>query len=289
MFQDDAAASVPARSANGINRRARLLSEVHSVASDGVVEFVAAGVILTITLSGPSRLALGTSVTNCMQFLPGCDKDAGIIPGAMGDLTRHGKRDVAAGSDAGNLDGKGLNGFLLDWHRSEPRGVVAKPRRQVLSEFFTSMLVLSAKFRYEPAVGVRNYLYFDSGDWVLSMIGPDEWSPGKRDSYVGTCILQRDMTWTIEPSDRLGEDNELSEAVGRFYDAFAELFDADSTIGEILPFYVGELPYYQRLYASALSRSIRATVTLGDQRSMRCRDWRAMLPALENAVLAHKA
>ena len=139
----------------------------------------------------------------------------------MGKLTPHRNRDVLASGEAVNLDGKGLNGFLLDWYRTEPRDVVVKPRRQVLSEFFTSMLVLSAKFKYEPAVGVHNFLYFRDGDWILSLIGPDEWSPSRMDCFVGRCILQRDMTWTIDPSEKLHEENELSEAVGRFYDAFA--------------------------------------------------------------------
>jgi hypothetical protein len=206
----------------------------------------------------------------------------------MGKLTPHRNRDVLASGEAVNLDGKGLNGFLLDWYRSEPRDVVVKPRRQVLSEFFTSMLVLSAKFKYEPAVGVHNFLYFRDGDWILSLIGPDEWSPSRMDCFVGRCILQRDMTWTIDPSEKLHEENELSEAVGRFYDAFAEMLDVDLTIEEVLPFYIGKLPYYQRLYANALSRSIRGTVTLGDQRSMKCRDWRTVLPSTEYAVLLHK-
>ena len=205
----------------------------------------------------------------------------------MGKLTPQRRRDVLASGDAVNLDGKGLNGFLLDWYRSEPRGVVAKPRRQVLSEFFTSMLVLSAEFKYEPAIGVRNHLYFRNGDWMLSLIGPDEWSPGRRNSYVGECILQRDMTWTIDPSESLRDENQLSQAVGRFYDAFARMLDVDSTIEEILPFYAEKLPYYQRLYANALSRSIRGTVTLGDQRSMKCRDWRSVRPSSEYTTLLH--
>ena len=66
------------------------------------------------------------------------------------------------------------------------------------------------------------------------------------------------------------------------------MLDVDMTIEEILPSYVGKLPYYQRLYASALSRSIRGSVTLGEQRSMACRDWRVVLPSTEYAVLLHK-
>jgi len=207
----------------------------------------------------------------------------------MGDLKRYRSRDFAIAPKAdGNPEGKGLNGFLLDWYQSEPRGVIAKPQRQVLAEFFTSMLVLSAKFKYKPAVGVANYLYWINGQWCLSLIAPHEWSDERRAGFAGTCVLQRDMTWTIAPSDLLAEDNPVSDAVGRFYDGFAETMDTNLTLEEILPFYVGSMPYYQRLYASALSRSIRGAMTLGDQTSIRCKDWRTLLPRLERVMLSHK-
>lgn len=186
-----------------------------------------------------------------------------------------------------NPEGKGLNGFLLDWYQSEPRGVVAKPQRQVLAEFFTSMLVLSATIKYKPAVGVQNHLYWVNGDWTLSLIAPDQWSAERRAGFVGTCVLQHDMTWTISPSDLLAEDNAVSNAVGQFYDAFVETLDSDLTLEEILPFYTSKLSYYPRLYASALSRSIRGTVTLGDQNARSCRDWQMLLPRLESLFLPH--
>ena len=205
----------------------------------------------------------------------------------MSQLKRYEARAVTLKTD-GNPEGKGLNGFLLDWYKSEPRGVVAKPQRQVLAEFFTSMLVLSAQFKYEPAVGVANYLYCMDGEWSLSLIAPHEWTDERRAGFVGTCVLHDDMTWTIEPSELLAEDNAVSDAVGRFYDAFAESLDTDMTIEEILPFYTGSMPYYQRLYASALSRSIRAAVTIGDQRNVSCRDWRMALPRIERVMLTRK-
>ncbi len=186
----------------------------------------------------------------------------------------------------GNPEGKGLNGFLLDWYQSEPRGVVAKPRHQVLAELFTSTLVLSAAFKFRPVVGVENYLYWINAEWSLSLVAPDEWSYERRASFAGTCVLQRDMTWTIAPSDLLAENNSVSDAMGRFYDAFAETLDTDLTLEEILPFYVARLPYYQRLYASALSRSLRAAVTLGDQASTSCRQWCMRLPKLNDGLLA---
>jgi len=184
---------------------------------------------------------------------------------------------IARNTD-GNPEGKGVNGIMLDWYQSEPRGVVAKPQRQVLAEFFTSMLVLSAAFRYRPAVGIANYLYWIKGEWSLSLIAPDEWSNERRAAFAGTCVLQRDMTWTIAPSNLVAENNPVSDAVGRFYDAFVETLDTDLALEEILPFYVGSFPYYQRLYANALSRSVRAAVILGDQDSTSCRQWFLLLP-----------
>ena len=197
-------------------------------------------------------------------------------------------RAVALKSD-GNPEGKGLNGFLLDWSESEPRGVVAKPRSQLLAEFFTSMLVLAAEFKYKPVVGVPNYLYWINGQWILSLVSPEEWSEERYTRCAGTCVLQPDRTWTIVPSDLLAGHNEVSDAVGRFYDAFAEILDTDRTLEEVLPFYVGKMPYYQRLNASALSRSIRGSVVLGDQESIRCRDWRMALPQLDRLFLSHNA
>ena len=207
----------------------------------------------------------------------------------MNDLEPRRKRatDVAPKA-AGNPEGKGLNGFMLDWYRSEPRGLVAKPQRQVLAEFFTSMLVLSAQFKYKPAVGVANYLYWMNGDWSLSLIAPDQWSEERQSGFAGTCVLQRDMTWTIEPSGELSAGSPVAEAIGRFYDAFAESLDTDLTLEEILPFYVGRMPYYQRLYASALSRSIRGAVILGDQTNIRARDWQLLLPRLERVMLLRR-
>jgi len=205
----------------------------------------------------------------------------------MGELThsKPGHSAIARKAD-GNPEGKGLNGFLLDWHQSEPRGIVAKPRRQILAEFFTSMLILSAQFKYKPAIGTVNHLYWINDEWSLSLIAPDQWSGERRAAYAGTCVLQRDMTWTIIPSEVLAENTPVSDAIGRFYDAFAEMLDTDLTLEEILPFYVGKLRYYQRLYASALSRSIRAAVILGDQTSTSCREWYVLLPQSKIGLLA---
>ena len=185
----------------------------------------------------------------------------------------------------GNPEGKGLSGFLLDWSQSTPIGVVAKPRRQLLAELFTSTLVLSASFKYRPVVGAVNSLYWIDGEWSLSLIAPDEWSAERRAGFAGTCVLQPDMTWTIAPSDQLAESNAVSDAIARFYDDFAAALDTDLPLETILPTYVRTLPYYQRLYASALSRSMHRSLALGDSTSVSCRDWQLLLPQVEQSVM----
>ncbi len=186
---------------------------------------------------------------------------------------------------AGNPEGKGANGLLLDWRRTEPRGVVAKPQRQVLAELFTSMLALSASFKYRPALGRPNYLYWIDGQWSLSLIGPEEWSEERRAGFTGTVVLQHDMTWTIALSDRLAENRQMADAVGQFYEAFSESLDTDRTLEEILPFHFDRLPYFQRLHASALSRSLRASCKLGNTESISCRDWQLLLPRQHLALV----
>lgn len=187
----------------------------------------------------------------------------------------------------GNPDGKGANGLLDDWRATEPRGVVARQPRKVLADLFASMLVLSASFKYRPVPGCANYLYRIDGEWSLSLIAPDEWSDPRRAAFVATCVLQRDMTWTILPSDRLPGNEQAIDAIRHFYRGFVAMLDTDLTLEETLPFHVSSLSYYQRLYASALSRSVCTALARGDQGSKRAREWGRQLPHLDNALLAY--
>lgn len=188
---------------------------------------------------------------------------------------------------AGNPEGKGAHGFLDDWRATEPRGVVAKPQRQVLAELFTSLLVLSASFKYRPVPGRPNYLYWIDGQWSLSLIAPFEWSERRRAGFAGTCVLQPDMTWTIVPSERLSEVGPVCAAIRRFFDGFVGMLDTDLTLEDILPYHAGRLAYYQRLLASALSRSVRAAVARGDRKAISCREWQAQLPRFEHELLVY--
>lgn len=196
---------------------------------------------------------------------------------------------AVASKTIGNPEGKGANGFVADLYLSEPRDVVAKPAGQLLAELFTSMLVLSATFKFRPVVGAPYYLYWRDGAWSLSLIAPGEWSREKRAGFAGRCVLQRDMTWTISPSSLLVEKNAVSDAVRRFYKRFAQMLNTDRALEEILPFFVGQIPYYQRLFANALSRSVRAAISLSGQSATSCRQWYMLVPQLENVLPSHRS
>ena len=195
-------------------------------------------------------------------------------------------RALTTPKTAGNPEGKGANGFLLDWYATAPRGVVAKPERQVLAELFTSMLVLSASFKYRPAPGCPNFLYWIDGEWSLSLIEPDAWSDARRAGFVGTCALQADMTWTITPSAQLADSAPLQEALRQFYRGFADMLNTDLSLEELLPFYAGQLTYYPRLLANALSRSVATAADRGRRSDHPGRQWSLQLPRSGQALLA---
>lgn len=177
-----------------------------------------------------------------------------------------------------NPQGKGVIGLLADWDHSRPRGAVAKPAAQLLADYFTSILVLSAAFKFKPVAGQVYYLYRLETEWSLSLIAPIEWSSTRRQAYVGKCALHPDMTWTISPSDELVDRPSTVAAITDFHEAFVAKLQTDLPLEKILPTYVAEFPYYQRLFASALSRSLRTSMTMGGQLSTKACDWLQALP-----------
>lgn len=194
---------------------------------------------------------------------------------------------VGAAGSGPNPQGKGLVGFLQDWHYSSPRGVVAKPSGRILADYFTSLLVLSAEFKFKPAFGQTYHLYRDGARWLLSLVSPDEWNTaGKRNGYVGACVLHEDSTWSIEPSDNLGTPGPVSDALADVYEGFVERLRQKSPLEAGLPVYESHMPYYQRLFAAALSRSLNGSLQAGGQTGRTLDAWLATLPRDVNRLLA---
>jgi len=183
-------------------------------------------------------------------------------------------------ADAGpNPQGKGQTGFLLDWAYSSPRGVVAKSAPQLLADYFTSLLVLSSSFKFKPVFGKDYYLYSEGDRWLLSLVSPDEWNDSaRRRAFAGTCVLHDDSTWSIEPSDNIGQRGHIQEQLAAFYDGFIDKLRSKRVLEEGLPLYEAGLPYYQRLFAAALSRSLQSSLRQGDQLDRSAETWLARMP-----------
>ena len=186
-----------------------------------------------------------------------------------------------------NPQGKGLVPVMQDLHAVLPHNVASKPAVQILADYFTSMLVLSARFRFRPVVGQEYFLYRVDGDWSLSLIRPEEWTDARRAAYVGRCELHTDMTWTIDPAPDLSERPDVLQALASFHDDFVASLDSDDALEDALPYYVSTAPYYQRLLASALSRSLRGSMDLGGQLALAGRNWLAHATAPGAALLGH--
>lgn len=161
-----------------------------------------------------------------------------------------------------NPQGKGLTPVLEEWRGVQPARVAAKPARQVLADYFTTLLVLSAEFNFKPAPGVSYFLYLRDSQWLLSLIAPEEWRGRSPGPCLGRCELQLDMTWTLMPLEDIGEQDALVDALAAFQEGFRELLDSDSALEDSLPYYVAQLPYYRRLLAAGLANSLSQSLEL---------------------------
>ena len=156
---------------------------------------------------------------------------------------------------------------------------MAKPAPQLLADYFTSLLVLSSSFKFKPVFGKDYYLYVDGDRWSLSLIAPDEWNDAARQrAFVGKCILHDDSTWSIVPSDNIGREGLVHERLAAFYDGFIDKLRSKQALEEGLPAYEAGLPYYQRLFAAALGRSLRESMSMGQQLGSGAETWLASMP-----------
>ncbi len=160
-----------------------------------------------------------------------------------------------------NPQGKGLAPVLDSLAQS--RTMIAVPPKlidQVTNELFTSLFVLHSKFHFKPVLGKNYWLYKRNDRFQLSLISPHEGGESFMGQYIGECILQDDITWTLTLDSRSAEDNELQQLIEEKRKEFEQsLLTADS-IDEVLPVYLQSLPYYQRVFASALANSLKASM-----------------------------
>ena len=163
-----------------------------------------------------------------------------------------------------NPQGKGAVAVLADWQATRPRELSDKAPSALLRDWFTSALVLSASFRFRPAVGQAYYLYSRRGEWRLSLIAPDEWGQRDAGACLGRCELRPDMTWHLEAADDLDRQPELLAELEQLIESFTEQLGDDGALADQLPGYRRDLPYHQRMLATALGASLRDSAGRAD-------------------------
>lgn len=159
-----------------------------------------------------------------------------------------------------NPQGKGLVPVLRDWATMRPVGSSPKDAAAFLRDYCISSLVLAARFRFKPVPGKDYFLYARTDDWMLSLIGPDEWGQRDPGAFLGRCRLRADMTWVLERAADEELDAVAAERAQAFVEGFVDTLSGQASVGEHLPYYVSTLPYYQRMLATALATSLQQSL-----------------------------
>ena len=160
-----------------------------------------------------------------------------------------------------NPQGKGLVPVLDSLAESRARiAVPPKHINQITSELFTSLFVLHSKFQFKPVVGKSYWLYRRNKSFQLSMIGPQEWGGDGFGQYIGECILQKDVTWTLKLDDSAAKDDALMHLIAERRKEFERTLGSVDAVDSMLPVYLESLPFYQRVFASALASSLQTSM-----------------------------
>ena len=163
---------------------------------------------------------------------------------------------------------------VLDQLRAiAPWDVAAKSPEQILRDYCLSSLVLSAIFKFRAVPGNSYHLYRVNQQWQLSLISPQEWGGRLPGAPVARCELAPDMTWSIVLTDNVNEDTSLINALQQFIRSFADRLASAQTLEASLPVYEVNLPYQQRMMATALSASLRGSLALSGLNGGASRVW----------------
>ncbi|EAT11112.1 hypothetical protein HF888_04010 [Bermanella marisrubri] len=166
-----------------------------------------------------------------------------------------------------NPQGKGLVSVLTHIGQMQPSHVIAKTAKAWWADYFTSVLVLNAEFSFQPKQNQSYYLYLHGSRWKLSLIEPQDWGlkkDGINDNnhsriFFARCNLNSDMTWTLEPDANALEDQRIQQALNEFQRQFVADKNSEQDISNQLPFFIESLPFYRKLGATALAKSLQSS------------------------------
>lgn len=152
-----------------------------------------------------------------------------------------------------NPQGKGTTLLTNHWHPNVQ--IAQKTVPEVLKAFLTSSLVLSAKFSFKPVVAQSYWLYLWNDELRLSLIEPEKLD-AEQVYCIGECKLDNDLTWQISPIKGGQDQQQVTAFLERYFEGFSEHLSSEEMFADLLPFYQTNLPYYARVFAHGLSKSI---------------------------------
>lgn len=162
----------------------------------------------------------------------------------------------------GNPQGKGLVAVVDDFRAFTPKSVFAKTQHQWLADYFTSILVLNAECALKPVINKTYYLYLKDDIWKLSLIEPSAWPADISGIYFAACVLHSDRTWSVMPKDKWQHSKILLATIEKIQNEFLNSLNNEKPLLEQLPFFAEHLPYYRRISANALARSLKESLSL---------------------------
>ncbi|UAA38944.1 hypothetical protein KIH87_00790 [Paraneptunicella aestuarii] len=161
-----------------------------------------------------------------------------------------------------NPQGKGLVAVFKDWHAP----IVIEEQRDLstlVKDYLLSLMVLSAKFKFRPVRDKEYYLYLKRGELIMTLIEPEK-SGERFGKYVGSCYIKPELTWGLEFSELSKTDPDIQDYIQSFYRGFEDHHGQNVDLLSLLPFFEESLPFYARMYANGLAKSIeQGMVSLG--------------------------
>ncbi len=178
-----------------------------------------------------------------------------------------------------NPQGKGLSTILDELNRSQSKqSLPPKNIDQVSSELFTSLFVLNTNFQFRPVAGKSYWLYYTSDKFKLFMMAPDDWACGHPGIFIGECLLQDDITWTINLDEKIANEGWFIKHIEEQRDRVQHSLEDSASLEEAMPYYVSGMSYYSRLLAYGLGTSLKVSMQRAGINALAYEEAKGLLP-----------
>ncbi len=160
-----------------------------------------------------------------------------------------------------NPQGKGLSTVLDSLVDSQVKtSLPPKNIDQVSSELFTSLFVLNTNFEFRPVAGNSYWLYHTRDKFKLFSTAQNAWACGQPGIFIGECVLQNDVTWTIQLDQEVSQQEWFIRHMDEQIIFLQESLENSISLEEAMPFYVKKMSYYSRLLAYGLGTSLNTSM-----------------------------